>query len=540
MKRLVPNRVLVACWSMGAVCSAALLSAPQVAQAQQVGEAHTIYLYDGTGGTDANVAPRSWGNGKAEVKKQIDYASQSALQVTTHNLYEGARFTLAQPVDLTPYRSGVLRLRLRSERLTAFINPPDIATAPGRPGSFGAPGGSAVYVGPPGQQPNPPQIGFPTPGGFGSPGGSGVPVAPPDAYVGPGGGFGGPGGGFGGPGGGFGGPGGFGAQGGYNPYGNAGTGPTGGGPNIPGATTGVYNPYAAPAASPILNDPAQQVPPISQIQVVMRLENGALFGTLDFGANTEASVRPDNFGWQSFTLPIRTMRATPGARGALKSIVLTGNSDSTFQVGQLALAPAGTMAVSLRRAIDAPGTQQTEVTVAPETPVRLVADVETGSVDPLIEWNFDADNTGSLPPSRPEQPLNAQRQGGRGRGRFGGGPGGMMGGVPGSLGGMVGGVPGSPGGMMGGVPGAPGGSPMGGPPTTMPGGMPGGPAFPGGGIPGSPIAMNTTRLDARGVAAQTTFPNEEQDYRVEVTVRDRQSRREIGKASLIVRVRTSS
>jgi hypothetical protein len=45
------------------------------------------------------------------------------------------------------------------------------------------------------------------------------------------------------------------------------------------------------------------------------------------------------------------------------------------------------------------------------------------------------------------------------------------------------------------------------------------------------------RIDARGLVAKFTYPNEEQNYRVEVTVRDRSGKKEPVRSSVLVRVR---
>lgn len=437
MKRLFWNRVLVVAYG-AAILGGATLGVPrflaQPAIAQSAADLHTIYLWDSAGATDTNVSVSSWGNGKAVEKKGVDYASRSALIVTTHNFYEGARFNFAQPVDLAPYQAGgVLRLRLRSERQTSLASVSLNGASSSSGGFSGAPG-------------------FP----------SSMPYTPQS---------------------------GGGRQ---SPY-------SGGNP---GATSSVYNPFPSTTPTPT-PDAGANVPEISKIQVVMHLERGALFGQLDFGSTTEAAVRADQFGWQSFVLPLQSLRATVGAGGALRSVVLTGDTDHTFQLAQLALAPVGNLSVSIRRADQAPGTQQTELTISTQTPLRLVADVESGNADPEIEWNFDADRTGSLPPSVIEQPL---RLGFSGQGVS----------VPGS------GMPGRDS-----------------DPSTM---------RPGGGgrrrderfsPDGSAISLDLPRLDGRGLVAQFTYPNEEQDYRVEVTVRDRFTRIELGKASLLIHVRSA-
>jgi hypothetical protein len=65
----------------------------------------------------------------------------------------------------------------------------------------------------------------------------------------------------------------------------------------------------------------------------------------------------------------------------------------------------------------------------------------------------------------------------------------------------------------------------------IPGGVPGGDE-------GAAAAMVGPRIDARGLTARPDWPNEEQNYRVEITVRDRSGRKEEVKASLLVRVRS--
>jgi hypothetical protein len=119
-----------------------------------------------------------------------------------------------------------------------------------------------------------------------------------------------------------------------------------------------------------------------------------------------------------------------------------------------------------------------------------VAEVEAGAADPVVEWNFDADNVGNLPPPNPD---GAQ-------------------------------------------------------PATQPGAQPGLPGLPGaltpqeGAIPVAnagegEAAVVGPRIDARGLVARFEYPNEEQNYRVEVTVRDRSGKKEPTKASLLVKVR---
>jgi hypothetical protein len=55
---------------------------------------------------------------------------------------------------------------------------------------------------------------------------------------------------------------------------------------------------------------------------------------------------------------------------------------------------------------------------------------------------------------------------------------------------------------------------------------------------GGEMAFTGPRIDARGLSARPDWPNEEQNYRVEITVRDRSGRKDEVKASLLVKVRS--
>jgi len=414
----------------------AAMSLPVLAQ---VTGSHTVYLWDGTGGTETGVKTGAWGNGDYELLPAAEGRGQDVLEVRTRNFYEGVRFSFARPLPLNDYRSsGLLRVRLRSEKARDLI-------ALQLPGPQGAMQNSS-----PGYNPY-------QPGSPGMP--SGNPYMPNPA----------------------GGPG-------FNP-------------NMP-------NQMGSPGMGP--GGALAVLPPVvSSIQIVMHLERGALFGQFKFN---EDSVRPDARGWQSFVVPLSQMRATPNASGGLKTVVISGDREGLFELGQLALVPqTNSRAISIRRPSDPVGTQQTELQVAPG-PLRLVADVETGSTDVVVSWNFDAGNTGSLPePPDDIVPLTA---------------------------------PSSPGSSN--IPGTPAYDPSR-PPT-----MPNGGRFGTGGMPrpsgmprptrspssGASIEMLPERLDARGLTAQVEMPNEEQDYNVEVTVRDRATMAEVGKAVVLVKVRS--
>lgn len=435
----------------GVLATCALMTLPVLAQV--VGN-RTIYLWDGTGATERSVRLGAWGNGDFEVEKNVEGRAQNVLEVRTRNFYEGVRFQFAQPLSLENYRqSGLLRFRLRSEKASTQLNMPGGSASLGVPSATPNPNPYASsafnpYASPTGI--NPTGNPYASPGGF------------PDS------------------------PDGF--------------------PGSSGGSSGRSRSGASGAT------PTPTPPSINTIQVVMRMERGALFGQFAFD---EKSARPDLRGWQTFVLPLSQMRATPDASGGLRTVVISGNREGTFDLAQLALVPnASSSSVSIRRANDPVGTQQTTIEVQPG-PLNLVADVESGGNDVVVEWNFDADNTGALlAPPLDVLPRTTPTPGAPGS-PFGGSP------YPGSLYGNP--QPGSPPAYGGSRPGSSsGGSPFGSP----------------SGSNASSIQIRGERLDARGHTAQVQLPNEEQDYRVEVTVKDRTSLRETGKASVIVKVRS--
>ena len=287
----------------------------------------------------------------------------------------------------------------------------------------------------------------------------------------------------------------FGAPGALPPIGGAPGGFPGGGPGgFPGGGPGGF-PGGFPGQGGFEGGfpgatlaPAPQRTAITTMRVTLVRENGALVGEIPIDL---ASVTPDEGGWRLFVLPISAMKSTPGGSGPVQRVVLTSDQEDTFFMAQAALViETGQMEVSIRPP-DAPeGAQLAEVTVKPG-PVTLIADVEAGAADPQVEWNFDADSVGNFPP-----------------------PGGFPG--------------------QDNFPGAPGG---------FPGGGPGG--FPGGGIPGGfpgvegdgAVEITGPRVDARGLTATFTYPNEEQNYRVEVKVTDKSGKKEPVTASILVKVR---
>jgi hypothetical protein len=268
---------------------------------------------------------------------------------------------------------------------------------------------------------------------------------------------------------------------------------------------------------PVITGPPAQETTLSHLMCTMVLDQGVMEGTIDIPKQWENptqidfdKVHPDANGWLLFVMPLREMRSTPGAGGMLRRIILSGDKEDSFYLTQAALVvESGEMTVLIRRFSDAPGTQVGEITVRPG-PLTLVAEVEAGAADPAIEWNFDADNVGNLPPPNPEGlPDGGQPAAGA--------P--APGGFPPAGATVAGGLPGMP---KGGAA-----APVAGPATMI------GPA---GAV--TQEAVVGPRIDARGLVAKFEYPDEEQNYRVEVTVRDRSGKKEPVTASLVVHVRS--
>jgi hypothetical protein len=261
----------------------------------------------------------------------------------------------------------------------------------------------------------------------------------------------------------------------------------GGFPALPGA--------GAPAAAP---EPERQSTSVTEILVTMVREHGVTSAHIPVDLN---KMRPDENGWYLFVAPVREMNSTPDASGLVSRIIITADSEDTFYMAQAALVEeTAQMTVSIRPRNMPEGTQIAEITVKPGR-LSLIADVEAGAADPAIEWNFDADNVGNLPPAA-----------------FGGGP------APATT-------------DNGGPAGAPLSPAQG---AIRPGGAAGGivriPAAPPD-VMGPQAAPAGPRIDARGLTASFVYPNEEQNYRVEVTVRDRSGQKPTVTASLLVHVR---
>jgi len=388
-----------------------------------VAQAQPVILWSSMSGAP-RTTPGVWGNGAAARSREQSYEGAAVLKVTARNPEEGARLDVDPPVDIKPFlgENGLLRLRLRfRDAPIPVVQPPAVGEFPG----VGTPGF--------GNFPNP--LGGNT--GAANPGFGTVPppVFRPNQQLSP-----------------------RLAQFNPPPLGNAG----GGFPALPPAQPGGNMlPGADVFQPPVWTGPPPQETALRRILVTFMLEQGALAGYVNL--NLEATI-PDDNGWRLFSLPIPSMRATPGANGNLKRILLTADEEDSFYLEQMALmieTPA--LTVSIRRPEDPPGARVADITVRPG-PLTLVADIEIGATDPIIEWNFDADNLGTLPPPAFGPAPVVLREG------------------------------------------------------------------------AAPVVVGP-RIDARGAVARFDYPNEEQNYRVQVTLRDRVGKKAPVTASILVRTR---
>ena len=433
-------------------------------QAQNVApKARTIYLYNaslGTAPAGINAAKSGpWGNGSVAVSRRVDYEGAPVLELVTRNFQEGARFDFTTPVNLDAYRDTGF-LRLR-------LRFRDDAQTGGSGGGGGDGRGNRGNGGD-GRTGNPRRENFEVKPRWN--GSAQFGAAFPGGF--PGGGF---------PGGGVG-------EDGFNP-----------------------------AIGPVL---PTQITDIREIAVTLLREKGVTVGRIPVDLKNTVA---DEGGWRLFVLPIKNMTSTSGASGAVKRAIFTSDAQDTIYLAQAAIViESGDMTASIRRPQDVAGTQFAEIEVKPGA-LTLIADVEAGAADPVVEWNFDADNVGNLPPGALSSPPAIGGEGGMDEMRGGEMRGGEMRGNRPPI-------------RRAPNPGAR-------PSATLPNrvggrvfGGPGGGVGAGGDTGGLEIEAGP-RIDARGITATFEYPNEEQNYRVEVTVSDRSGTKPPVKTSILVRVR---
>lgn len=238
------------------------------------------------------------------------------------------------------------------------------------------------------------------------------------------------------------------------------------------------------------NTAAQGTAPLTQLRLKLVLDQGVMSGFVSIGQPGRRSRGGQS---QNLLIPMRRLSSSPGARGLVRRIILTGDSTASFNLEQLSLvAETDRITATVRRSTDAPGSEVKTITVKPGRSTTLVADVNGGTSDLNVSWNFNADNSVAFPP--PGAGQGATGRGGRGRGQVAGAP-------------VTGGRPSA--GTRGSV----------------------------GGTAGGNTGVVRRRVDATGLSARPNWPNEEQDYRVEVTVTDRAGKKPAVKKSILVQVR---
>jgi len=377
----------------------------------------SIFFWNSGGGAEYVKSPAKWGNGSFSVSRRVRFDTLETLQVTTRNLREGVRFDLKKPLDITPYMDqGFLRLRVQFNSNQGYNR---------------------------GGGPEDPAAGD-MPDGFGRGGRGGGAFAPPAPLMQP-----------------------------HTQTAAQMLPPFGGAPgDVPGME----------GFNPVPQGPPRETTEIDHLQLTLVLDKGIMSSVIDIpksrGSDTNVDMRrahADDNGWMLFLVPLKSLQTTPGATGNLQRVILTSDNEDTYYVSQLGIVVAtDKMTVSIRRQGEPLGTQQGEITVKPGR-LTLVADVAAGDGDPLVTWNFDADNVTAPPPVAQQMP-------------------GMDDAMP------------------------PDAMPFGGPPQ----------------VPAGPP------VDARGMVVTHNFPNQEQNYRIEVTVHDRTGKNPDVKASLLVRVRNGN
>ncbi len=114
--------------------------------------AETGTIYGGQSPSASGVAISSWGSGVVKETQEAVYSGAKSLKVTVHGMYQGARLSLAKPInfsdlleDKAAYLEVVLKLSDKSAGAGGFGGPRG-----GLMGRLGGLGGGAGLSGPPG------------------------------------------------------------------------------------------------------------------------------------------------------------------------------------------------------------------------------------------------------------------------------------------------------------------------------------------------------------------------------------------------------
>ncbi len=275
LKRPVFTTRVALPFAVGLGCSLTVLQTlPCSASAQSEG----AVIFRGDPKAASGITAAGWGSGTAVEDDKVHLSGSVSYRITTQGLYQGASFSVGNPVDLTSYLTN------KSSCLQFAVRLPDDGSGPagGRgTGGFNPPGGG----------------GYGPPGGFGGQKGGGG--------YGPPGGFGGQRtGGAGGSAGGFGPPGGFGGYGGY------------GGQN--GGKQGSTSTQKAKTLSQLRIEmiPAGEGKPV---EFLMPLSYG----------------KENDQGWKQLSIPIAAISGVTSENAKFKEIRIFGDSPTTLWIGQI-------------------------------------------------------------------------------------------------------------------------------------------------------------------------------------------------------------
>jgi hypothetical protein len=133
-------------------CALSAAAVNSTAQDQAAAPAtRTVYIWDSANTGTARTG--TWGGGAVERGRAGGFDGGAVLQITTHNFYEGARFDLGAPVDLSTYQqNGFIRMRVRLRAPRARVAGAEGFPSGGFPGA-GFPGAFPGAGGPPGAFP---------------------------------------------------------------------------------------------------------------------------------------------------------------------------------------------------------------------------------------------------------------------------------------------------------------------------------------------------------------------------------------------------
>ncbi len=278
------------------------LSAAAVAQNNQL--ASSILYKSGQSTKDQGLTLKPWGSGTISQTDETSYAGGYSISVSTKNFFQGGILDYSTPQDLSNKyedKNNLLKITLRAadSATQGFGSGPGVGgkNLPGA-GNSGRPGVGPGGPGRPGGFPGGP----PGVGGGGRPGG--FPGGPPGA-------------------GGAGRPGGFPGGGGQGRPGGFPGGPPGG---FPGGPPGGF-----PGGFPGRAGSSDAIQALKSVRVII---------TTTDGKKSEAYLPLDTSGsmdqgWKIVAIPLQAIRGFDKTNKIVKAIAFSGDTTSTFYVGDL-------------------------------------------------------------------------------------------------------------------------------------------------------------------------------------------------------------